>query len=453
MLSVDGRNIVREDGSKILLKGFNLGNLALVEPNMFGTPGTEHRLRRAMKLYAGEEKTERFFKGLNEKWVTEGDISFLKELGCNSLRLPLNYRYFEQDMAPFEYREEGFELVDKILSYCRKYEMYLVIDLHAVQGYQSGDWHCDNIFGEQVNLYYDALNQKRYYALWEAIAERYKEEEWLAGYDIMNEPVAVDKYEVAALNDIYAAVVKTIRKADQNHILFIEGNTWAQEFGDLNPPIDDNVVYSNHYYCDAAVTPMDYPGKKGSVTYDIEDMKREMTKRDSYMEKYNVPCWVGEFGVRRLGDLSGKKQALKDYLTVFEERGHSWCYWNFKDLHLRGPIYLDENSAWCQFLKKMQSLKDKYHTDRSMLIGDAWDLSSVFGAYEEGDFAKSLSETRDILIRNMQETLGDQLTLKFAEFFAELSMEEIDNLTDSFLFENCKIYEPWLEVFKTFMEK
>lgn len=101
MLRVKGTDIIREDGSKVIWRGFNLGNLALVEPNMFGTPGTEHRLRRAMKLYAGEEKTERFFKGLNEKWVTEEDMAYLKSLGCNSVRLPLNYQYFEDDSAPF----------------------------------------------------------------------------------------------------------------------------------------------------------------------------------------------------------------------------------------------------------------------------------------------------------------------------------------------------------------
>lgn len=453
MLSVRGKDIIKEDGTKVVLRGFNLGNLALIEPNMFGTPGTEHRLRRAMKLYAGEEKTERFFKGLNDKWVTDGDMKFLKELGCNSIRLPLNYHYFEKDSEPYVYLEEGFALVDRILEYCKKYEMYCVIDLHAIQGGQSGDWHCDNIFGEQVNAYYEAVHQDRFYALWKEIAKRYKDEEWVAGYDLMNEPVAVDKYEIAALNHIYENVGAAIREVDQKHILFVEGNMWAQEYDALNPPIDPVCVYSPHYYCDAATTQLDYPGETDKKSYNIDDMRYEMDKRDHYMEEHNVPCWVGEFGVRRLGNLNGKKQALKDYLQVFEERGHSWCYWNFKDLKLRGPIYLDENSAWCKFLEKIQPLKDKYHTDRSMLLGDAWDLSSIFSEYEEGDFVNGLEETKEVLLRNMRETLGDQLTLTFAKYFAELSMEEIDEITDSFLFERCKIYKPWLDVFCEYMKR
>lgn len=453
MLKAKGKNIIKEDGGRILLRGFNLGNLALVEPNMFGTPGTEHRLRRAMKLYAGAEKTERFFKGLNDKWVTEADIAFLKELGCNSLRLPLNYRYFEDDLAPFVYREEGFALVDRVVGYCRKYEMYCVIDLHAVQGFQSGDWHCDNIFGEQVNLYHDATCQKRFYALWTEIAKRYRDEEWVAGYNVMNEPVAADPTEVSALNRIYREVTEAIRQVDREHILFLEGNFWSQRFEELEAPFDDNTVYSCHYYCDAATTPWDYPGTVNGVAYNKEEMKRQMDQRDRYMEEHQVPCWVGEFGVRRFGNLEGKAQALRDYIAVYEERGHSWCYWNFKDLSLRGPIYIDEASPWRVFLQRIQPLKDRYHTDRSMLLDDAWDLSSVFGEYEEGDFVNGLEETRELVIRNMRETLGDQLTLTFGKIFAELSLEEIDELTDSFLFENCKIYEPWAEIFREVMSK
>ena len=452
MLRTRGRDIVREDGSKIVWRGFNLGNLALIEPNMFGTPGTEHRLRRAMRLYAGEEKAERFFRGLNDKWVTEADMAYLKGLGCNSVRLPLNYRYFEDDSVPFVYKEEGFALVDRIIEYCRKYEMYCIIDLHAVQGFQSGDWPCDNVFTEAVTLYYDASHQERFCALWKAIADRYKEETWVGGYDLVNEPYATDPYELKTLNQIYRNVVSAIRSVDKNHILIVEGNVWARDLDTLELPFDENTVYTAHHYCDAAITPWEYPGTTKGVTYDIEAIRSVIDLYDHYPRVNNAPCWIGEFGVRRLGNLEGKNQALKDYITVFEEKGHSWCYWNFKDLRLRGPLYLDENSPWCKFQEKIQPLKDKYHTDRSMLLNDAWDLSSIFDVYQEGDFVNGLEEVRELVIRNIRETLGDQLTLTFAKQFAELTLEEIDELTDSFLFENCRIYEPWAEILKEAMK-
>lgn len=452
MLRTRGKDIIQGDGEKIILRGINLGSWALLESNMMGVPGVEHRLMRAIKIYAGEKKAKQFFKGVFDKWVTEDDIAFLKDMGFNSLRLPLNYRRFEKDDKPFEYIEEGFSIIDRLLEYCRKYKIYVVIDLHAVQGYQNGDWHSDNAFG-QVSLYYDKNCQQRCIALWKAIAERYKDEEWVAGYDLMNEPVASDRFEEEALNKIYFDLVKEIRKIDPNHIIFIEGNYWGTDFSKINPPFDDNIVYSVHYYCPAAVQICRYPGEINGMMYNIDSMKADMDARDDYMKKYNVPCWVGEFGVRRFENLEDKNQILKDYITVFEERGHSWCYWSFKDMGLRGPLYIDPKSPWGVFTGEICRLKNKYHTDYANVLGDVWDLSTIIGKYEDGDFVQNYVEVEHRLTRAMRATLGDLLTEKFGQQIAELSLEEIDVLTDSFLFKNCMQYKPWIEILKAGCKK
>lgn len=448
MLRTRGRDIIQENGDKVVLRGINLGSWALLESNMIGIPGVEHRVMRAIKLYAGEKKAERFLKGVLEKWVTEDDIAFLKDLGCNSVRLPLNYRRFENDDRPFEYMEEGFSIIDRLLEYCKKYNMYVIIDLHGVQGYQNGDWHSDNAFG-QVSFYYDKIYQQRCIALWKAIAERYKDEEWVAGYDLINEPVASDRFEEEALNKIYFDLVKEIRKVDPNHIVFIEGNYWGTDFRALTPPFDDNVVYSPHYYCQAAIQVCRYPGEINGVMYNIDKMRADMDIRDNYMKKYNVPCWIGEFGVRRFENLEDKNRVFKDYITVFEERGHSWCYWNFKDMGLRGPLYINPDSPWAIFTEEIRRLKEKYHTDYANVLGDVWDLSTVIGQYENGDFAVGYTEVEGRLTRSMRAILGDLLTEKFGQQFAKLSLSEIDKLTDSFLFENCLQYKPWVEILES----
>lgn len=450
MLQTRGTDIINEKGEKIILRGQNIGIWLLIEPNMFGTPGVEHRLRRAMKIQAGEEKTEYFFKQFNDKWVTEKDIAFLADMGCNSIRLPINYRYLESDNEPFKYLERGFELIDRMIGYCKKHSIYVVIDLHAIQGYQNGDFPSDNIFSEQVNFYYDGMCQKRFIELWKEIARRYKDEEWVAGYDLINEAVAVDKYEVEVLNRIYRETTKAIREIDEKHIIFIGGNNYCQDFSEMEEPFADNLVYKPHYYNIAATRKSNYPNEViDGVLYNKEKMERDMDYRDAYMKKYNVPCWIGEFGVRRFPDLDGKDQALKDYLSVIEERGHSWCYWDFKDMNLRGPLYINPESEWTKFLKDISELKQKYNTDRSNVMGNEWDLSSVFKEYKDGDFVQDRKEIEELLVRNMRETLADALTMKFGEMFSKLSYDQIDKITDSFKFENCMIYHPWAEIFKS----
>ena len=106
--------------------------------------------------------------------------------------------------------------------------------------------------------------------------------------------------------------------------------------------------------------------------------------------------------------------------------------------------------AWFKFTESIRALKLKYHTDRAHTDAQPWTYEQFLGDYQPGDFALSKKELAALLDRNVRETLSDQLTLTFAKQFAELSLEEIDSLTDSFLFENCLVYEPWAKIFKEF---
>ena len=58
----------------------------------------------------------------------------------NAVRIPLNYRHFESDDRPFEHKSEGFALLDKVIGWARAHQIYVIPELHAVQGWQSGDW-------------------------------------------------------------------------------------------------------------------------------------------------------------------------------------------------------------------------------------------------------------------------------------------------------------------------
>ena len=421
--------------------------------NMFGTPGAEHRLRQAMLLYAGQEKYDAFWNGFYEKWLSEADIRFLAEMGCNSVRIPFNYRHFEDDSAPFVYKESGFKLLEQAVEWCGKYGIWAVLDLHACQGYQSGDWHCDNIFGEQVNLYYDRDYQRRYIALWQEIARRFKDNAAVAGYDLMNEPVCANQMEIDALNSLYREVVEAIRAIDKEHIIFLEGNLWSQDYSQIDAPFAEGLACSPHYYNLAAIRYGTWPMVIDGENYDRARMEADMDFRDEYMRRHNVPVWVGEFGVRRYENLRDKDAALRDYIDCFEQRGHSWCYWSFKDFGLRGPLYMRPGNAWDRFTKEMRDLKIKYHTDRAHTDAKPWSYEQFIGEYREGEFELSQKKLAELLDRNIRETLSDQLTLTFGRKFAELSVAEIAELTDSFKFENCEIYQPWADIFKSCAEK
>ncbi|MDR1287753.1 MAG: glycoside hydrolase family 5 protein [Treponema sp.] len=72
--------------------------------------------------------------------------------------------------------------------------------------------------------------QQRFFSLWKYIADHYRNEEYIAGYDLMNEPVAEGEEEEKMLNEVYKSATRAIREVDKNHIVFLKGNMWGRYF-------------------------------------------------------------------------------------------------------------------------------------------------------------------------------------------------------------------------------
>lgn len=80
-----------------------------------GYPGHESEHRAAMKKVLGQENYEFFFDKWLEYFFTDADAVFFASLGLNALRLPFNYRHFEDDMNPRVLKEEGFKHLDRVI--------------------------------------------------------------------------------------------------------------------------------------------------------------------------------------------------------------------------------------------------------------------------------------------------------------------------------------------------
>jgi aryl-phospho-beta-D-glucosidase BglC (GH1 family) len=91
----------------------------------------------------------------------------------NCIRIPFNYRHFEDDLNPGVYKASGFKTLDRIVERCAAENLYVVLDLHAVPGGQNQDWHSDS--GIHKALFWQFKDfQDRMINLWVAIAAHYK---------------------------------------------------------------------------------------------------------------------------------------------------------------------------------------------------------------------------------------------------------------------------------------
>src|ERR1700730_17508551 len=108
-LKVVGNQIRNADGQAVTLRGFGLGGWMNMENFITGYPANEQAQREAIRKVLGPELYELFFDRFLEYFFTEDDARFVSSLGLNLVRLPINYRHFEDDMRPFELNEQGFK--------------------------------------------------------------------------------------------------------------------------------------------------------------------------------------------------------------------------------------------------------------------------------------------------------------------------------------------------------
>ena len=328
-LKTDGKLIVNEVGDTILLRGMGLGGWMVQEGYMMspsGFSGTQHQIKKNIEKIIGEEETKKFYNLWLDNHVRKIDIDSMKSWGFNLVRAPIHYNLFtlpieeEQDSLSYTGLTKGFILLDSLLSWCEKNEMYLMIDLHAAPGGQGYNADISDYDTTKYSLWESEHNQSKTVELWRRISERYKDKEWIAGYDLINEP----NWEIPEgilLRDLYERITDAIRNEGDKHILFIEGNWFANDFTGLTPPWDDNIVYSPHKYW----SPVD----QGFLDW-------LLPLRDTL----NVPLFIGETG-------ENSNLWYRDAVKVFEENGVGWAWWPLKRIGaIQPPLSINYNKNY-----------------------------------------------------------------------------------------------------------
>ena len=292
-----------------------------------GFSSTQYQIKDKITELVGEEETQIFYDNWLNNHVTKTDIDSMKSWGFNLVRAPIHYNLFtlpiEQEPFPGAYTEIdlGFKLLDSLLTWCKQNEIYLMIDLHAAPGGQGYNADISDYDPTKPSLWESELNRNKTVELWKRLSQRYKNEEWVAGYDLINEP----NWEIPGgvlLKELYVKITNAIRTdVGDNHILFIEGNWFANDFTGLTPPWDDNLVYSPHKYW----SPVD----QGYLDW-------MLPLRDTL----NVPLFVGETG-------ENSNFWYRDAVKVFEENGIGWAWWPFKRIGaIQPPLSINYNDKY-----------------------------------------------------------------------------------------------------------
>jgi hypothetical protein len=345
-LKTSGKKVVNGNGEEVILRGMGLGGWMLQEGYMLETSdfaGPQYKIRETIEKLVGEEATEEFYQAWRKNYCQKKDIDSMAAWGYNSIRLPMHYNLFtlpiEQEPVTGQdtWLDEGFLMVDELLDWCEANEIYLILDLHAAPGGQGKDANISDYNTSKPSLWESAENKRKTVALWKKLAERYKDEPWIGGYDVLNEPNwDIDKAgnqngcscnQNTDLWNLYKEIIRGIRTVDTNHLVIIEGNCWGNNYNGLpsTKTIDNNLVLSFHKYWSY--------NDAGSIS-------GIMNLRNTH----NVPIWLGESG-------ENSNNWFTNAISLVESNGIGWAWWPYKKIgSVTGTVTIPKTDGWQNLL-------------------------------------------------------------------------------------------------------
>lgn len=442
MLAVSGSQLRDRGGRVVQLAGMGLGGWMNMENFITGYPSTESLQRAALRKVLGDDGYERFFARFLNDFFADDDAAFMASIGMNALRIPFSYRHFEDDDDPFTLKEQGFQTLDRVVEVCARHGIYSILDLHAAPGAQNQHWHSDN--RTHVAAFWQHRHfQDRVVHLWEALADRYRENPWVAGYNPLNEPADPSGEVITAF---YRRVERAIRAVDPRHVLFLDGNRYSTDFSIFKDSFD-NVVYTAHDYAPPGIAATgSYPGTTRGEHFDRGVVEQAFLRRTEFSRNTGTPIWIGEFGPIYTGDPerdAGRYRLLQDQLEIYAEHAAGWSLWTYKDVGMQGLVYLPSSNAYVEQIRPALAKKIRLGVDA--WGGDDHNVRQILDPIEElfatefPDFTPYPWGQRQwiaTLVRNI--VLAEPLVDDFARCFQGLSPEDAEALAGCFAFEHCE---------------
>ncbi|MDA3862208.1 MAG: cellulase family glycosylhydrolase, partial [Melioribacteraceae bacterium] len=339
---VEGKNVIDPSGNVFILKGVNLGNWLVPEGYMFKfqKANSPRNVNTVITELIGPSESKKFWIDFQNNYITYDDIKYLKSIGVNSIRVPFNYKLFCDETYLWNTNSRGFELIDRLLEWCRIENLPIMLDMHCAPGGQTGD-NIDDSYGYPWLLVSEE-SQNQITEIWKSIATYYADEPLILGYDLMNEPIAhyfEDQNLNGNLEPLYKKITSAIREVDQNHIIILGGARWNTDFTVFSKPFDDKLVYEFHKYW-------------------MPTEQKEIRDFLNFRDKYNVPIYMGESG-------ENDDNWVLRFRELLDEHSIGWHFWPYKKMdNTRGPVNFNKPEFYDLIIDYAESDRSTYKTMR-----------------------------------------------------------------------------------------
>jgi endoglucanase len=345
-LHADGKNIVDGEGNNFIIRSIGTGNWMLQEGYMMKSTdagiNTQWQFRKKLIETIGEVKTDSFYNVWLYNHLTKRDVDSMKVWGFNAIRPALHYKLFtppiedEPISGEITWFDKGFTMLDSLVSWCSQNQMYVILDMHGAPGGQGKNADISDYDPSKPSLWESPLNQTKLVALWYKIAERYHDQPWVGGYDLINETNwdfensgnqnGCNCNQNKPLQDIFERIIDTIRTVDNNHIVFVSGNCWGNNYNGMNnlASYDDNLVFTFHKYWNF--------NDQASIDWIIQ--KRNLL---------NIPLWMSESG-------ENSNTWFTNAISLFEKNNIGWSWWPIKKGGINNVLNATVNADYTKLI-------------------------------------------------------------------------------------------------------
>jgi endoglycosylceramidase len=340
-LSVSGSRIVDDSGRAVLLRGFNTS--ALLEPDTVLPAPLDVR-----------------------------DFEVMQQSGFTMLRLPVAWSRLEpvRGVVDRAYLDE----VARVVSLAEAHGMYVVLDMHfldwgpafggsgaprwatlaGVPDLQFWPWdswrrHLSPAVNAAYAYFWLSPDwQRDFLMVWKAVAERFRADPGVAGYDLVNEPhplpIPPRLFEQDWMWPLYARTIEAVGSVDANHLFFVEGDLLGDFPTTIVPLHARGVVYSPHIYTGSLVPPV-FDGNRTPFFSHVAEQQGEAAQ-------VPAPMWTGELGIDH-----SKPHAFgyaDTALDAYDDNQTGWAWWQWREGTPWGVVSTDGvvDKAWLQHLAR-----------------------------------------------------------------------------------------------------
>ena len=316
----------------------------------------------------------------NQPWIDEAHVERETTWGFNVVRYLIFWEGVEPEKGFFD--EEYLDMVEEKINWYTSRGIYVLFDMHqdlygpAVGGNGAPDWavETDGLVPD-LDAQYDAWwlryldpaviravqnfwkyttykdLQDHYILAWQAVVERFKDNPYVIGYDLMNEPHGGDlvitignDFEAVQLQNFYSRLIPGIRAIDNEKYIFFEPQSFGINFG-LQSSLakvsdarvgEEKLVYAPHCY------PLLLHEGEAYQPFDKVNLRHWAKARSIEQDRHDTPMFIGEFGVSP--HAGGFNDYLNDFHTIADSLCASWTYWS-NDLGGWSPLDANQNET------------------------------------------------------------------------------------------------------------